>query len=33
MLFGELKNGGSVTIDYRKKEIQLDCLVEQNEVA
>ena len=32
MLFGDLKNGGSVTIDYRNDEIQLDCVVEVNEV-
>ena len=32
MLFGDLKNGGSVTIDYRNNEIQLDCVVEVNEV-
>jgi hypothetical protein len=31
MLFGNLKNGGSVTIDFRNDEIQLDCLVEENE--
>ena len=31
MLFGSLKNGGSVTIDFRNDEIQLDCLVEENE--
>ncbi len=30
MLFGKLKNGGSLTIDYRNKEIYLDC-VEENE--
>jgi len=31
ILFGELKNGGSVTIDFREDEIKLDCLVEENE--
>ena len=28
ILFGKLKNGGSLTIDYREKEIQLDCMQE-----
>ena len=32
ILFGDLKNGGSVTIDFRDDEIQLDCVVEENEV-
>ena len=32
MLFGKLKNGGSLTIDYRDKEVKLDC-VEENEIA
>jgi ATP-dependent Clp protease ATP-binding subunit ClpA len=32
MLFGELKNGGSVTIDYRDNELVLDCVVDVNEV-
>jgi|TARA_R100000030_G_C3254196_1_gene123669 ATP-dependent Clp protease ATP-binding subunit ClpA len=31
MLFGDLKNGGSVTIDFREDEIKLDCMVEENE--
>ena len=31
MLFGDLKNGGSVTIDFRENEIKLDCMVEENE--
>ena len=26
MLFGKLKNGGSLTIDYRDNEIKLDCV-------
>jgi ATP-dependent Clp protease ATP-binding subunit ClpA len=30
ILFGELKNGGSVTIDYRNNELVLDCLVDVN---
>ena len=29
---GKLKNGGSLTIDYRDKEVKLDC-VEENEIA
>jgi ATP-dependent Clp protease ATP-binding subunit ClpA len=29
MLFGDLKNGGSVTIDYRKEEIHLDVIKEE----
>ena len=33
MLFGELKGGGSVTIDYRNDELKLDCLIEENETA
>ena len=32
ILFGDLKNGGSVTIDFRNEEIQLDCVIEENEV-
>ena len=32
ILFGELKNGGSVTIDYRNNELMLDCLVDVNQV-
>ena len=32
ILFGDLKNGGSVTIDYRDNELKLDCLTEENEV-
>ena len=31
MLFGDLKNGGSVTIDYRNNEIHLDCEIESHE--
>ena len=31
MLFGNLRNGGSVIIDYRDNEIQLDCEIEQYE--
>ena len=33
MLFGELKHGGSVIIDYRDDELKLDCLVPENEAA
>ena len=29
MLFGDLKNGGSLTIDYRDKEIKLDCVKDE----
>ena len=29
MLFGDLKNGGSVTIDFRKEEIHLDVIKEE----
>ena len=29
MLFGKLKNGGSITIDYRDKEIKLDCVEDE----
>ena len=29
MLFGKLKNGGSLIIDYRDKEIQLDCIEDE----
>jgi ATP-dependent Clp protease ATP-binding subunit ClpA len=29
MLFGKLKNGGSLIIDYRDKEIQLDCVEDE----
>ena len=29
LLFGDLKNGGSVTIDYRKDEFKLDCVPEE----
>ena len=32
MLFGKLKNGGSLTIDYRNKEIYLDCVEEDEPV-
>ncbi len=28
MLFGELKNGGSVIIDYRDDELKLDCITD-----
>ncbi len=31
ILFGKLKNGGSLTIDYREEEIKLDCVVETEE--
>jgi ATP-dependent Clp protease ATP-binding subunit ClpA len=29
MLFGDLKNGGSLTIDYRDGEIKLDCVKDE----
>jgi ATP-dependent Clp protease ATP-binding subunit ClpA len=29
MLFGKLKKGGSLTIDYRDKEIHLDCIADE----
>lgn len=29
MLFGKLKNGGSLTIDYRDKEVKLDCVEDE----
>jgi ATP-dependent Clp protease ATP-binding subunit ClpA len=29
ILFGDLKNGGSVTVDYRENEIKLDCVVNE----
>ena len=29
ILFGDLKNGGSVTIDYREEEIKLDCVTDE----
>ena len=29
MLFGKLKNGGSLTIDYRDNEIKLDCVEDE----
>jgi ATP-dependent Clp protease ATP-binding subunit ClpA len=32
MLFGNLRNGGSVTIDYRQDELKLDCEIEEHEV-
>ena len=32
MLFGELKAGGSVIIDYRDKELKLDCVSNEVEV-
>ena len=32
MLFGKLKNGGSLIIDYRDNEVKLDC-VEEDEIA
>jgi ATP-dependent Clp protease ATP-binding subunit ClpA len=31
MLFGNLRNGGSVIIDYRENQIQLDCEIEEHE--
>jgi len=31
MLFGELKNGGSVIIDFREDEIKLDCVTDELE--
>jgi len=31
MLFGNLRNGGSVTIDYRQNELKLDCEIEEHE--
>jgi ATP-dependent Clp protease ATP-binding subunit ClpA len=33
MLFGELKNGGSVIIDFRDDELKLDCITDEVEVA
>ena len=33
MLFGELKNGGSVIIDYRDDELKLDCVTDEIEVS
>ena len=30
LLFGDLKNGGSVTIDFRSNEFILDCVVEES---
>jgi ATP-dependent Clp protease ATP-binding subunit ClpA len=33
LLFGELKNGGQVTIDYQDGEFQLECAVEEAAVA
>jgi len=30
LLFGELKNGGSVIIDFRNDEIKLDCAVDES---
>ena len=32
MLFGALKEGGSVIIDYRDNEIKVDCEIEVHEV-
>ena len=32
MLFGNLKNGGSVIIDYRQDELKLDCVTDELEV-
>ena len=32
MLFGELKNGGKVIIDFKDKKLKLDCQIKQNEV-
>ena len=29
MLFGKLKNGGSLIIDYRDKEVKLDCVEDE----
>lgn len=33
ILFGKLKTGGSVIIDFRDDELKLDCAVEENETA
>ena len=33
ILFGKLKSGGSVIIDFRDNELKLDCMVEENEAA
>jgi len=33
MLFGELKDGGKLTIDFKDNKLQLDCHVKQNEIA
>jgi len=33
MLFGELKGGGSVIIDYRNDELNLDCVTTEYETA
>tara|TARA_B100000683_G_scaffold263193_1_gene291187 strand:- start:8237 stop:10483 length:2247 start_codon:yes stop_codon:yes gene_type:complete len=32
MLFGDLKNGGKVIIDFKDKKLKLDCQIKQNEV-
>jgi ATP-dependent Clp protease ATP-binding subunit ClpA len=29
MLFGNLKNGGKVTVDFRDDKLVLDCVIEQ----
>ena len=31
MLFGNLRNGGSVIIDYRDAELRLDCVTDELE--
>jgi len=33
MLFGNLKNGGSITIDYRDNELKLDTVSESENVS
>jgi ATP-dependent Clp protease ATP-binding subunit ClpA len=33
MLFGNLRKGGSVIIDFRDDELKLDCMAEENETA
>mgnify|MGYP006237212803 FL=1 len=33
MLFGELKDGGKLNIDFKDNKLQLDCQVKQNEIA
>ena len=32
ILFGNLKNGGSVTIDHREDEIKLDCVADEQKI-